>query len=201
MSIEKSYELTHRQYIVLGLICEEPSHAYLLDKKIEDRGMRDWTNIGTSSIYSDLNQLDDDGVVESYTEEVDNRIRRVYKITSYGLEILKDKTYNVLKEYYGRNDEDYYVAFSMLPLLSKDQQIDAISHSIQKIETHIKELEQMLEKNSQMPINVTGLFIHPIEVLKADLKFLRWALEQVKKGKGQISPQNYAKEEDKSESK
>jgi len=188
MPSEKTYELTHRQYIVLGLICEEPSHAYLLDKKIEDRGMRDWTNIGTSSIYSDLNQLDNDGLVESYTEEVDNRIRRVYRITSYGHEILKSKTYNVLKEYYGRNDENYYVAFSMLPLLGKNQQIEAISHSTQKIEKHIKELEQMLEKNSQMPINVTGLFIHPIKVLNADLKFLKWALEEVKKGKGQIAP-------------
>jgi DNA-binding PadR family transcriptional regulator len=193
MPTEEIYELSHSEYIVLGLICESPGHAYQLDKKIEDRGMRDWTNIGTSSIYSDLNRLDDEGLVESYNEEVDNRIRRVYKITPYGNKILTHKTYNVLKDYYGRHDEDFYVAFSLLPILSKNKQIDAISHSIEKIENHIKELDTMLKENSNMPLNVTGLFIHPIEIMKACCKFLKWVLEQIKQKNGKPIPEEYLK--------
>ncbi|TXT67674.1 MAG: Transcriptional regulator PadR-like family protein [Promethearchaeota archaeon] len=193
MTDRKRYELSHREYIVLGLVSEEPSHAYELNKKIEDRGMRDWTNIGASTIYNDLNTLDDNGLVESYTEEVDNRIRRVYKITPDGSDLLKAKTYNVLKEYYGKNDENFYVAFSMLPLLSQKEQIEVFSHSIEKIKEHIKNMEQMLEQSSHFPMNVTGLFIHPIKVLCADLEFLEWALEEVKKGRGVIGLQDYMK--------
>lgn len=190
MTSTKPYKLTHREFVVLGLISEESSHAYKIDKKIEERGMRDWTSIGTSSIYSDLNNLDENGFVDSYHEEHDNRMRRVYEITEKGLSNLKKKAYNVLREFYGKNDEDFYVAFSMLPILSKEEQIEAISHSIRKIKNHIGELNAMLEENSKMPLNVTGLFIHPIKIMEADVEFLEWVLKKIKEGKGNFNPKD-----------
>ncbi|TFF98958.1 MAG: PadR family transcriptional regulator [Promethearchaeota archaeon] len=190
-SQEPEYLLNHSEFIVLGLISEESSHAYKLDEKIEKRGMRNWTSIGTSSIYRVIKNLEEAGLTERWIEEVDNRVIKVYQITPKGSEILKNHIYNVLKEYYGKYDEDFYVAFSMLPILNKKEQITAISHSIEKIKNHIKELKDMLEQNSEMPLNITGLFIHPIEVLKTDYKFLEWVLEQIKNKKGKAIPDDY----------
>ncbi len=194
MTLKQSYPLNHREFVVLGLVGEEPSHAYKIDKKIDDRGMREWTSIGTSSIYSDLNTLEINGLVESYTEEHDNRIRRVYKITDFGWKILEVKIFTVLKEFQGKNDEDFYVAFSMLPVLSKEKQMEAISHSINIMKSHVKELEEMLEQNSSMPLNVTGLFIHPIKILETDINFLEWLMNQIENGRGTVSPNDHVKE-------
>ena len=193
MTSEIEYELNHRQFVVLGLIAEFPSHAYSINQRIDERGMRDWTSIGKSSIYSDLNNLEKSKLVDSYREEVDNRIRKVYKITDYGFEILKKKTYKVLREFIGKNDENFYVAFSMLPILTKEQQTEAITNSLNNITTHKKALENMLNENSNMPLNVRGLFVHPIKILGIDIEFLEWVLEEINKGGGKVGPEAYGK--------
>jgi DNA-binding PadR family transcriptional regulator len=184
MTSEKKYDLNHREFVVLGLIAEFSSHAYSINQRIDERGMREWTSIGKSSIYSDLNNLEENGLVNSHTEEVDNRIRKVYSITGYGSNILKTKTYNVLREFIGRNDDDFYVAFSMLPILTKEQQIEAFTNSLNTIEMHKKELEDMLKQNSKMPLNVRGLFLHPIKILETDVEFINIVLEEIRNGEG-----------------
>ncbi|MBD3253477.1 MAG: hypothetical protein GF383_00210 [Candidatus Lokiarchaeota archaeon] len=180
---ENKYKLSHREFIILGLIAENPigSHAYSLDQKIEERGMRNWTNIGTSSIYSNINGLEEDGLVSSYTEEVDNRIRKVYKITEDGARNLKNKILEVLSNFVGRNDEDFYVAFSNMMYLSEEEVILALKNSINKITRHLKELEDMLEENKNTPLCVRGLFIHPIKILETDLGFLKEVIDELNK--------------------
>jgi DNA-binding PadR family transcriptional regulator len=187
MTPEIEYELNHREFVVLGLIAEFPSHAYSINQRIDERGMQDWAlreRIGKSSIYSDLNNLEEKGLVDSYREEVDNRIRKIYSITEFGSDILKKRTYQVLKEFIGRNDEDFYMAFSLLPILTEKQQIDAFTTSLNKIRKHKKELEEMLEENSESKLNVRGLFLHPIKILGTDIEFLNFVLDEIKNGGG-----------------
>jgi len=174
--------LSHKKFVVLGLIAEEPSHAYSINQRIDGRGMRDWTAIGKSSIYRIILELENIKLVEYYEEEVDHRKRKVYTITDYGLRILKEKVYNVIKGFVGKNDEDFYVAFSMLPLLSTEQMIEAFSYSIEAMERNKFELENMLKGNPNYPINVSGLFIHPIKILETDILFIEWVIEKINEG-------------------
>ena len=191
MTSEIDYVLNHREFVILGLVAEFSSHAYSINQRIDERGMRKWTSIGKSSIYSDLNNLEENKLVESHREEVDNRIRKVYTITDFGSKILKTKTYNVLREFIGKNDEDFYVAFSMLPMLTQEEQIETITNSLNMIRKNKKELEQMLNENSKMPLNVRGLFVHPIKILDMDIEFLEWVLEEIKEENGQVDPKTY----------
>ncbi|MFX0018434.1 MAG: PadR family transcriptional regulator [Promethearchaeota archaeon] len=193
MSENSENGLTHKQFVLLGLVAEFPSHAYNINQRIEERGMRAWTAIGKSSIYRVIGELEDAEFVEFYEEEVDNRVRKVYTITDLGFKALKKKMINVLSEFMGKKDEDFYVAFSMLPLLSREEQIKAINHSLAKIKKHKKGLEWMLKQNSHMPLNVRGLFEHPIRILGTDIEFLEWVLEEIKKGGGQIDSESYGK--------
>lgn len=176
-------ELSHKQFVVLGLIAETPSHAYNINQRIIDRGMRDWTAIGKSSIYRIMIELEDTKLIAYYEEEVDHRKRKVYTITDYGAKILKEKVYDVIKGFVGKNDEDFYVAFSMLPLLSTEEIIEAISYSIKTIKNHKLDLENMLKADSNYPINVSGLFIHPIKILETDIIFLEWVIDKISEGK------------------
>jgi DNA-binding PadR family transcriptional regulator len=180
--------LKHSEFVILGLLAESPQgdHAYNINKKIDDRGMRNWTNIGAnislSTIYRILDRSENKGLVENYVEEVDNRERKVYTITDYGAKILKDKVYKVIKGFIGKNDEDFYIAFSMLPLLSLEELIEAFSYSIETMKKHKIELENMLKVNPKFPINVSGLFIHPIKILETDISFMECVIEKIKEG-------------------
>jgi DNA-binding PadR family transcriptional regulator len=199
MTQAKRYELKHNAFVVLGLVAEDPNgdHPYNVNKKMEDRGMKDWTNIGVdfslSTVYRIMERLEEDGLVESFSEEVDNRERKVYQLTDLGWNVLHHKIYTVLNEFMGKKDEDFYVAFSMFPFLSKNEQIDVFTHSLEKIKEHKFELKEMLKENAHCPINVVGLFRHPIKILQADIEFLEWVLKNIKEGKNNYGPEAYYK--------
>lgn len=193
MSENKDFELSHVAFAVLGLVSEQPSHGKDINKKIEDRGMRNWTAIGKSSIYGVLKTLRNKGLVESWIEEEDNRVVKVYRITDNGFRILKNKVYNVLNEFGGHNDENFYVAFSMLPLLTLEEQVKTISNSIELNKVAKKDLEDMVSQIPHMPLNVRGLFIHPTKIIQMNIEFLEESLEEIKKGGRIVDPETYGK--------
>jgi DNA-binding PadR family transcriptional regulator len=174
-------------------------HAYDINKRIEERGMRDWTSIGVdfsfSTIYRTLDRLENDELVESYKEEIDNRKRKIYRITKFGYDVLKNKVYDVIYNYIGKMDENFYVAFSMFPILSLEEQVEVFSHALSTIRIHRKDLQDMLDSMlsefSKMPINVTGLFIHPIKILETDEEFFEMVLKKVKTFEKTIGPEDY----------
>ncbi len=186
MSNEETLGLSHVAFAVLGLVAEYPCHGKDINRRIEERGMRDWTAIGKSSIYGVLKNLKEKDLVDSWVEEEDNRIVKMYQITPKGEKVLKSQIYNILNEFVGKNDEDFYMAFSMLPVLTQEEQIVSITNSLKTIKENKKELEQMLNENSKMPLNVRGLFVHPIKILETDIEFLKWVLEEIKEGKSEI---------------
>jgi DNA-binding PadR family transcriptional regulator len=55
--------MTNAELAVLSLIAEQPRHGYDIEQIIEARGMRDWTEIGFSSIYYLLNKLEEAGMI------------------------------------------------------------------------------------------------------------------------------------------
>jgi hypothetical protein len=57
----------------------------------------------------------------------------------------------------------------------------------------MRKLENMLQKNSNFPINVTGLFKNPIMVLQTDIEFLEWLLKEIMEGKTTIDEKAYNK--------
>ncbi|MHA2398545.1 MAG: PadR family transcriptional regulator [Promethearchaeota archaeon] len=193
MSDEDNQGLSHVAFAVLGLVAEYPCHGKDINERIETRGMRDWTAIGKSSIYGVLKNLKNRDLVDSWVEEEDNRIVKMYQITPKGEDILKHQIFKVLNNFVGKNDQDFYMAFSMLPVLSQEEQIRSITNSLAKIKENKKGLEHMLEENSKMPLNVRGLFVHPIKILTTDIEFLEWALEEIKEGNSEIEPKAYSK--------
>ena len=197
------YSINHRAFVILGLVNEKMHeggcHPYDINKRIEERGMRDWTNIGVdfslSTIYRKLELLEKKELVENFEEEIDGRVRKNYRITPYGYEILRAKVYEVLYNYIGKKDEDFYVAFSMFPILIPEEQIEVFTHSLEAIINHKKELEKMLNDMlmnfPKMTINVTGLFSHPIKILEADMEFFQRVLENIKNNQNQFGLDSY----------
>jgi DNA-binding PadR family transcriptional regulator len=70
-----SETLTPAELTLLGLLVERPRHGYQLEEVIAERGIREWTEIGFSSIYYLIGKLRDRGLVA----EVDGAARRQAK--------------------------------------------------------------------------------------------------------------------------
>ncbi len=77
--------LTPAELTLLGLLVEEPRHGYELEEVITGRGMRDWTEIGFSSIYYLLGKLRDrELIAEKGGRRGGAKARKVYAATPAG---------------------------------------------------------------------------------------------------------------------
>src|ERR1700692_2284362 len=78
--------------LLLSLLAERPMHGYEINQQIQARAIRQWANIGFSSIYQVLDTLVKEGFLQA--EEVENpgqgaSYRTVYTITDAGRERLE----------------------------------------------------------------------------------------------------------------
>jgi DNA-binding PadR family transcriptional regulator len=78
-------EISEKEVILLGLIAEEPIHAYGLEEKIRFRQMDIWTTIGFSSIYRVLSGLEEKGLIDTrLAHEGQGATRKVHEINEDG---------------------------------------------------------------------------------------------------------------------
>jgi DNA-binding PadR family transcriptional regulator len=77
-------ELTPAELTLLGLLVEKPRHGYELEEVITERGMREWTEIGFSSIYYLLTKLRGRGLVAETGTPAHGKARKVFAPTPDG---------------------------------------------------------------------------------------------------------------------
>ena len=77
-------ELTTAELTVLGLIIERPRHGYDLEQVIARRGIRQWSDVGFSSIYYLLAKLDRRGLVHVPEAPAAPKSRQVFHATAEG---------------------------------------------------------------------------------------------------------------------
>ena len=104
------------QFLSLRLIHESPMHGYRLIEELDNRGYVDSRRLRSGSIYIILKRMQHQGLLKSHKEDPrDHRSKRVYSITEYGKQALKDglefvinrrKINDELIEYYHENFAD-----------------------------------------------------------------------------------------------
>lgn len=90
--------VTDEEVALLGLLCEEPMHAWQIHKAVADRDMRFWTDLSQSTIYRQLRSLQSRGLVESREDVVTGRTRRVYSVTGAGRSAMRAALRTLLSE-------------------------------------------------------------------------------------------------------
>ena len=92
--------LTDAELVILSLICEQPMYGYQLEQEINQRNMRTWTDLSTSSIYYILQRLEEKGFVErSQDQEPTSGVpRKIYHITPDGKSQWMESTLEALTQ-------------------------------------------------------------------------------------------------------
>jgi DNA-binding PadR family transcriptional regulator len=178
-SSEEIKPISNSAVIVLGLLAEAPAHPYDLNKKLDERGYRNWTSIGFSSIYSILRGLEKEGLVEVREEVVESRTRTIYDLTPLGRSSLVAEVTRILIHPARPIAEwDLGIAY-MFRLLSHDEQIQALQAYRQQVQEGIAFLEghvaqfptDNLESYSEA-YHIRALFERPIYISRAEIAFV-----------------------------
>ena len=91
-------KLSNAETALLGLLCEEPMHPWQIQKVVEHRDMRHWTDLSQATIYSQLRSLKRARLVECRPQVDQGRLRKVYSVTPAGRAALRAKVRELLTE-------------------------------------------------------------------------------------------------------
>ena len=84
--------LSNKEAALIGLLLEEPMYPYQIEKAVQFRDMRSWTEISMSSIYKVLSKLEEEGFVESRVSISDeNKPQKVFSVTGNGKRAMREK--------------------------------------------------------------------------------------------------------------
>ena len=174
MQLKKQQQLKNNEIALLGLLAEKSCYGYELDKVIEERGMREWTDIAFSSIYAALRQLENQKLVGSKTEIKGNRIRRRYFITAKGKKHLADSVATLISTPVKRAYElDLGIAniLALPPQVAKEQLLKR-EQSLKNAIIYLKKMKRARAPKGT-PYFIEALFDRPLIQMKGELAFIR----------------------------
>jgi DNA-binding PadR family transcriptional regulator len=169
---------------VLGLLCEKSQYAYDLDRIIDDRGMRNWTQIGFSSIYYVLKRLERLGLISSSLETVQGKpSRRNYSISEAGRGAMKDKIVSVLSSC-PKLISPFDLGLANIGLISQEEAVESLQKHMGSLDERARFLEKGIAESMGRndPYRVTLLFELPLAQLEAERECIGKLITRMEQG-------------------
>lgn len=163
-------DLTPAELTILGLVIEQPSHGYDLERVIEQRGIREWTDLGFSSIYYILNKLQAKEYVESNAGP-SSKSRRVYTATPAGRQSATEAAIAALSKATPLHPP-ILTGLANLPLLTKGQVTSAFRQRRRQLNQRIQAVEATRQAQRPLPLFVESIFSYSLSLLQAERQWL-----------------------------
>jgi DNA-binding PadR family transcriptional regulator len=172
-------ELTDAELLVLGLVAEMPRHGYQLEQVIEHRTMREWTQIGFSSIYFVLGNLERMRLISARrpaATKATSKARKVFHVTKAGRRALVAQTLAALSTVRPGYSS---VLLGMInwPVLERDDALRALQARRDAIEAEMARLSIIQTDQQPLPDHVEALFDHAIGQLGAEVAWVTRTLD------------------------
>ena len=135
--------------------------------------MRDWTDIGFSSIYAILKKLEKQGWVEVETTHSvgQGAARKVYCITRAGYEAQRSAVLDALSTT-GRPNSSLLLGLANLPIITRAQAGKALGQYCAALESRLEQLEQRSDEQQPMPDFVRAMFDYSQTMIRSELSWL-----------------------------
>lgn len=170
--------LTDAELLVLGLVAEMPRHGYELEQVIEERGMREWTQIGFSSIYFVLGKLEKSGLVKARASQ-GAKAKKTYKVTLAGRQTLVAQTVAALREFRPVYSSAL-LGMIHWPVLSRDMALSALAARGSAIADEMARLERLRLERQPLPDFIEALFDFSAGQLAAEKAWIAATLNYMK---------------------
>lgn len=177
--------MTNAELAVLSLISEKPRHGYDIEAQIEERGMREWTEIGFSSIYAVLKKLLKKGWVEAETIRSvgQGAPRKAYRISPAGRAAQRSAVVDALAKP-GGSHSSLLLGLANLPILSKEKALDGLVQYCSALEARLEHLQTRAEEQQPLPDFVEAMFNYSETMIRAELSWLNTFIEKSETGHG-----------------
>lgn len=172
--------MTNTELAILSLIAEQPRHGYDIEQVIEMRGMREWTEIGFSSIYYLLNKLEKAGMIESQTQQPEGKgpARKVYNITPAGRQAQFEGVLTALSTPQSVSSS-FLLGLSNFPIIPHKQMLLALNAYAEKIEESIAHMHMRTEEQAPLPHFVEAMFDYSQVMAQAELNWVKNFIQQL----------------------
>lgn len=167
--------LTNAELVLLGLVAESPRHAYELERVIEQRGVREWTSLGFSSIYYVLGRLADRGLVEHVAPDTGPRPPRTrvpYRITPAGRTALREASIDAIANPAPRHDR-VLVGIANGPGLAPTELAGALAQRESRLRAELERMSSARAAQRDIPPAAEALFDYAEQMIRADLEWTR----------------------------
>ncbi|MRS03985.1 PadR family transcriptional regulator, partial [bacterium] len=179
---------------ILSLIAERPRHGYELEQIIEERGMRNWTDVAFSSIYFLLNGLVKKGLASSTLQPAAGRgpAKKVFSATPQGYKALHDGIYLAIS-IADHDNQRFLLGLSCLPLLSPEETQKAFQERMDTLSAKIHEFSMHPAFTTPgFPLHVRAMFEYSTALIRSELEWSTHFLDSYLKGhphNGKTRPQ------------
>ncbi|TNH21883.1 winged helix DNA-binding protein [Micromonospora orduensis] len=164
-------ELTPAELTVLGLVIERPQHGYDLEQVIEQRGIRQWTDIGFSSIYYLLAKLERRGLLHVPEAPAAPRSRRVLHPTDEGRRVAARTTLALIAEA-RPHPQPLLVGVANLSLLTHRQYEQALRTRLAQLEARIAAIRAAQHAQGPLPDAAGEVFSYSLKLMDAERQWL-----------------------------
>ena len=174
--------MTNAELAILGLVIEQARHGYEIEQVIASRDMREWTEIGFSSIYYLLKKLQKNGMVRSRIDAANQQgpARTVYEATADGLTAWQQAMLSVLATPQPHFDP-FQLGLSNLPALAPDAALTALNQRRDSLQQTLTRLRaRHAESQSFAPPHVSAMFELSLVQIEAELHWLNAFIDRLR---------------------
>lgn len=172
-------ELTPAELTILGLVIERPQHGYDLERVIELRGIRQWTDIGFSSIYYLLTKLEKRGLIHALDEPAGAKSRRVFEATPEGLAEAARSALVFIEELRPAQ-HPMLVGLANLPLLADNEYTEAIRTRLAQVDARLAAIRGAQQAQEPLPLPAREVFSYSLSLLEAERSWLATRTPEVR---------------------
>jgi DNA-binding PadR family transcriptional regulator len=172
--------MTNAELAILSLIVESPRYGYDIEQIIEQRGMRDWTEIGFSSIYYLLKKLEKKGFITNHLDYQPGPgpARKIYTITPDGEKAWRKETLIALSQ-----PQPLFpliqIGLAGIPGLSKAEAKKALVQYRQNLEEQEKYVISRRDTQRPIQLYVEWMFGYSLAVLRAEIQYTQQILTEM----------------------
>jgi len=169
--------MTNAELAVLSLLVERPRHGYEIEQVLEERGMREWTDIGFSSIYYVLGKLEKQGLLEvSIADDGPGPARRVFAPTAPGFEAFAQATYESLSTLRAANP--FLLGLSNIVGLPDDLALTALREYAASLSERRARIERRRDEDAGAPPFVADVYDYSLHTLGSELQWVSALIER-----------------------
>lgn len=168
-------KLSLSEQLILGILSEQDRHGYEIEKIINERGMRKWTEVGFSSIYFVLDKLEAKGLATSTVTA--GKEKKQFAITDTGISELKHKAIMLITERQPANSH-LMTGLATSQLIKSTTLHTALKKRRGTLATDLAALQNKQSSLLHAPRSAQQLFSLSEALLRAELN---WINEELKR--------------------